>query len=105
MPCAATSWMRCWRWRRRVPPSCSSRSARRWRRVSAMAAPRRVVLATGNAGKVRELAALLAPLGMQIVPQAALGIASAEETGDTFVANALLKARHAARAAQLPALA
>jgi XTP/dITP diphosphohydrolase len=70
-----------------------------------MAAPRRVVLATGNAGKVRELAALLAPLGMEIVPQTALGIASVAETGDTFVANALLKARHAARAAQLPALA
>jgi XTP/dITP diphosphohydrolase len=70
-----------------------------------MAAPRRVVLATGNAGKVRELAALLAPLGMQIVPQTELGIVAAEETGDTFAANALLKARHAARSAQLPALA
>jgi len=70
-----------------------------------MAAPRRVVLATGNAGKVRELGALLAPLGLQLVPQTALGIGSVEETGDTFVANALLKARHAARAAQLPALA
>jgi XTP/dITP diphosphohydrolase len=66
---------------------------------------RRVVLATGNAGKVREIAALLAPLGLEIVPQTALGIASAEETGDTFTANALLKARHAARAARLPALA
>jgi XTP/dITP diphosphohydrolase len=68
-------------------------------------APRRVVLATGNAGKVREMAALLAPLGMEIVPQTALGITSAEETGDTFTANALLKAHHAARAARLPALA
>lgn len=70
-----------------------------------MAAPRRVVLATGNAGKVRELAALLAPLGLEIVPQTALGIASVEETGDTFEANALLKARHAAQAARMPALA
>ena len=70
-----------------------------------MAAPRRVVLATGNAGKVREIAALLAPLAIEIVPQTALGIASAEETGDTFEANALLKARHAAGAANLPALA
>jgi XTP/dITP diphosphohydrolase len=70
-----------------------------------VAAPRRVVLATGNPGKVREIAALLAPLVIEIVPQTALGIASADETGDTFDANALLKARHAAFAAGLPALA
>jgi len=67
--------------------------------------PPRVVLATGNAGKQRELAALLAPLGIEIILQTALGIASAEETGDTFEANALLKARYAAREARLPALA
>ena len=66
---------------------------------------RRVVLATGNAGKQREFAQLLAPLGMEILIQSALGIAPAEETGTTFEANALLKARHAARGAQLPALA
>lgn len=70
-----------------------------------MGGPRRVVLATGNAGKLREFAALLAPLAMEVIPQTALGLASADETGDTFEANALLKARHAARAAQLPALA
>lgn len=70
-----------------------------------MAAPRRVVLATGNAGKQREFAALLAPLGIEILTQRELGIEGAEETGDTFEANALLKARHAARAAGLPALA
>jgi XTP/dITP diphosphohydrolase len=70
-----------------------------------MDSPRRVVLATGNAGKVREIAALLAPLAIEIIPQAQLGIASADETGDTFEANALLKARHAAGAAGLPALA
>lgn len=70
-----------------------------------MAAPRRVVLATGNAGKLREFAALLAPLAIEIIPQSSLGIESADETGDTFEANALLKARHAARAADLPALA
>jgi XTP/dITP diphosphohydrolase len=70
-----------------------------------VAAPRRVVLATGNAGKVREIAALLAPLAIEIIPQTQLGIASVEETGDTFEANALLKARHAARVAGLPALA
>jgi XTP/dITP diphosphohydrolase len=70
-----------------------------------MATARRVVLATGNAGKQREFAALLAPLGFEIVTQASLGIASAEETGSTFEDNALLKARHASRAARLPALA
>jgi XTP/dITP diphosphohydrolase len=67
--------------------------------------PRRVVLATGNAGKQREFAALLAPLGIEIVTQAALGIAPVEETGSTFEENALLKARHAAAASGLPALA
>ncbi len=70
-----------------------------------MTAPRRVVLATGNAGKQREFAALLAPLGFDVVLQTALGIPSADETGSTFEANALIKARHAARAAALPALA
>lgn len=67
--------------------------------------PARAVLATGNAGKQREFAALLAPLGMQVILQSALGIAPANETGDTFEANALLKARHAARESNLPALA
>ncbi len=66
---------------------------------------RRVVLATGNAGKQREFAALLAPLGIHIVTQAELGITGADETGTTFVENALLKARHASRASGLPALA
>jgi XTP/dITP diphosphohydrolase len=70
-----------------------------------MNAPRRVVLATGNAGKQREFAALLAPLGFEIVMQQALGIEAVAETGSTFEENALLKARHAARAANLPALA
>lgn len=70
-----------------------------------MTAPRRVVLATGNAGKQREFAALLAPRDFEVVLQTTLGIDSADETGTTFEANALLKARHAARAAGLPALA
>jgi XTP/dITP diphosphohydrolase len=70
-----------------------------------MNASRRVVLATGNAGKQREFAALLAPLGLEVLTQGSLGIAPAEETGTTFEENALLKARHAARAAGLPALA
>lgn len=65
----------------------------------------RLVLATGNAGKIREIAHLLGPLGIDVVPQAALGIGEAEEPHDTFVENALAKARHAARLAGLPALA
>ena len=53
----------------------------------------RVVLATGNAGKLREFSALLAPAGFSFEPQSAFGIEPPEETGDTFVANALIKAR------------
>lgn len=65
----------------------------------------RVVLASSNKGKLRELSALLAPLGYEVVPQGALGIDTPPETGDTFAANALLKARHAAAESNLPALA
>ena len=65
----------------------------------------KLVLASANAGKQREFAALLAPLGMQLLLQSALGIDSVAETGTTFEANALLKARHAASRARLPALA
>ena len=64
----------------------------------------RVVLATGNVGKQRELAALLAPRGFELLLQTDLGVTSVEETGETFEANALLKARHAARVTGLPAL-
>jgi XTP/dITP diphosphohydrolase len=66
---------------------------------------RQVVLASANPGKQRELAALLAAHGIDLVLQTALGIASIAETGTTFEANALLKARHAAHASALPALA
>ncbi|AIJ08471.1 MULTISPECIES: XTP/dITP diphosphatase [Edwardsiella] len=64
-----------------------------------------VVLATGNAGKVRELASLLTDFGLDIVAQSTLGIEGAEETGLTFIENAILKARHAARLSGLPAIA
>jgi len=63
------------------------------------------VLASGNPGKVREIAAIFADLGITIVPQSDFGIESPEETGRTFVDNALLKARHAADLSGLPALA
>lgn len=68
------------------------------------AGPRRVVLATGNPGKAREIQALLGP-GWSVVLQSECGVVGVEETGTTFVANALLKARHAARVAGLPAIA
>ena len=64
----------------------------------------KVVVATHNPGKLRELEAILAP-ELELVSQAALGIAEAEEPHATFVENALAKARHASRAARLPALA
>ncbi|KFC05477.1 nucleoside 5-triphosphatase [Trabulsiella guamensis ATCC 49490] len=65
----------------------------------------KVVLATGNAGKVRELATLLSDFGLDIVAQTELGVDSAEETGLTFIENAILKARHAAQITGLPAIA
>jgi len=65
----------------------------------------KLVLASANAGKQREFAALLAPAGIELVLQSALGIDSVAETGTTFEANALLKARHAAGRSGLPALA
>lgn len=65
----------------------------------------KVVLATGNAGKVRELADLLEGFGLNVVAQTALGVHSAEETGLTFIENAILKARHAAQVTGLPAIA
>jgi XTP/dITP diphosphohydrolase len=65
----------------------------------------RVVLASGNRGKLAELRELLGGLGLELVAQAELGVDDAEETGLTFVENALLKARHAARISGLPALA
>ena len=65
----------------------------------------KVVLATGNPGKVRELAELLSAFGLDIVAQTDLGVESAEETGLTFIENAILKARHAAQITGLPAIA
>ena len=65
----------------------------------------RAVLASGNPGKLREFAALLQPFQVELAPQADFGITPAEESGSTFTENALLKARHAARHARMPALA
>ena len=65
----------------------------------------KIVLASNNAGKLAELQAMLAPLGMTLVIQADLGIPEADEPFRTFVENALAKARHAAALSGLPALA
>lgn len=65
----------------------------------------RLVLASGNEGKLREFRRLLAPLGIEVLAQSELGIAEADEPHATFVENALAKARHASAAARLPALA
>ncbi|HEV3240106.1 MAG TPA: RdgB/HAM1 family non-canonical purine NTP pyrophosphatase [Casimicrobiaceae bacterium] len=65
----------------------------------------RLVLASGNEGKLREFRRLLSPLRIEVVSQAELGIAAADEPHSTFVENALAKARHASGAANLPALA
>jgi XTP/dITP diphosphohydrolase len=67
--------------------------------------PQRMVLASNNAGKLAEFAALLQASGAILLPQGRFTAEVAAETGDTFLANALLKARHAARASGLPALA
>ena len=65
----------------------------------------RLVLASGNAGKLREFQRLLAPLGIDVIAQAQIGIPEAAEPHATFVENALAKARHASSLAHLPALA
>lgn len=64
-----------------------------------------LVIASHNAGKVREIGELLAPYGVEVVSAGTLGLAEPEETGNTFVANAELKARAAASASGYPALA
>lgn len=64
-----------------------------------------VILASGNAGKLRELGEILAPLGVELKPQAQFGVPDVEETGLSFVENAIIKARAAAQYSGLPAIA
>nr|WP_091144555.1 RdgB/HAM1 family non-canonical purine NTP pyrophosphatase [Novosphingobium sp. CF614] len=66
---------------------------------------KRLVIATHNAGKLKEIGALLAPYGMECLSAGQLGLPEPAETGKTFAENALIKAHAAAKAAQLPALA
>jgi len=70
-----------------------------------MSEVQRVVLASGNAGKVREINQLLSGLALTVVPQTELGVPEIAETGLTFVENAIIKARNAARHTGLPAIA
>ena len=65
----------------------------------------KLVIASGNQGKLRELEHLLAPLGLEIIPQSKLNVPEAEEPHATFIENALAKARHASKITGLPALA
>lgn len=66
---------------------------------------KKIVIASNNPGKLREIQALLAPLGLEVLPQSAFNVTEAEEPHHTFVENALAKARHASGIAGLPALA
>ena len=70
-----------------------------------MSLPAKIVLATGNPGKVREIRRILGELGVDVVPQSELGVGDADETGTSFVENALIKARHASLMTGLPAIA
>lgn len=67
--------------------------------------PNQIVMASGNAGKIREIARLLDGLGIEVVAQSEFGVEDAAETGTTFHENSLIKARHAADATGLPAIA
>ena len=67
--------------------------------------PQQFVLASNNAGKLREFSQMLASEGIELLPQSAFSVSDADETGLTFVENAILKARHASQATGLPALA
>ncbi|MGD9392355.1 MAG: RdgB/HAM1 family non-canonical purine NTP pyrophosphatase [Chromatiales bacterium] len=66
---------------------------------------KQIVLASGNIGKVREINQLLSQSGFEVIPQSDFGVPEAEETGLTFIENALLKARNAAMHTGLPAIA
>lgn len=65
----------------------------------------KLVIASNNPGKLREIGAILAPLAIEVLAQGALGVSEAEEPHGTFIENALVKARHASRTTGLPALA
>ena len=67
--------------------------------------PKKVVMATGNPGKIREIARMLEGLDIEVVAQSEFGVSDADETGTTFAENSLIKAQHAVDATGLPAIA
>lgn len=69
------------------------------------AQPGKIVMASGNPGKLHEIARILGELNVKVVPQSDFGVSDVDETGTTFIENALIKARHAASATGLPAIA
>ena len=70
-----------------------------------MPLPKKIVMASGNPGKIREIARILSGLDVEIVPQSEFNVPDADETGTTFVENSVIKARHAAALTGLPAIA
>jgi XTP/dITP diphosphohydrolase len=66
---------------------------------------KKIVLATGNTGKVNEISGILSDLGIEVLPQSQFDVAEVAETGSTFIENAIIKARHAAKQSGLPAIA
>ncbi|MEM8681859.1 MAG: RdgB/HAM1 family non-canonical purine NTP pyrophosphatase [Pseudomonadota bacterium] len=70
-----------------------------------MPLPKKIVMASGNPGKIREIARILADLDVEIVPQSDFEVPDADETGTTFIENSVIKARHAAALTGLPAIA
>jgi len=77
-----------------------------WRVSAALSKlPDKIVMASGNTGKLREIACILGDVNINIVPQSEFGVEGADETGTTLVENALIKARHAVAATGLPAIA
>src|SRR2546423_1117650 len=100
-PSARTNSMPCWRLLRTASGRSSKSSTKRFR-DSRM---RRIVLASNNAGKLREIRAVLAGCGVELLAQKELDVPDADETGLSFVENALIKARHASELTSLPSLA
>src|ERR1700730_16307351 len=96
MRSAATNSTNCWTLHRKASRSCMPHSSPP-AQPRESSAPRELVVATANPGKLREFRALLAGLPFKLRGLAELGLPSPDETGSTFVANAAVKARHAAR--------
>ena len=70
-----------------------------------MTIPRRIVFASGNRGKLREVERLLDAFGVEVIPQSDFDVPEADESGTTFLENSLIKSRHAAQVTGLPAIA